>query len=370
MRSRRTQYRLGGLLAALLLAASPAAAKDYLLTGAKPDKLVLVDAAARKVERVLTIPGGGVAPGTIVPSPDGRIAYVVSNHMGSVSGIELDSGRQVFRADFSTTGEPGGDLRVRSLFGMDVSPDGKELYVFQAPVRMLPGEYRVEDTRIAVYRTADGVGAKPVRLLPAPRRVAVLAFSKDGGTLWALGWDLYGLNPKTGAVKETHKVLNWTRANHSPPDVLDIWPQFEQAATLSTPYFTARTDLAATDPGAFRTGLMTLDLATGRMDMRDFEDTSAVIFSSVVSPVKRTEAYSVYTQLTKIDTDGGKLVKRVDLPHTYYSINVSSDGKEVYVGGTACDIGVYGTDTLDRIGQVEIAGCPDQGIASLRVIRR
>ncbi|MFP5515081.1 MAG: quinohemoprotein amine dehydrogenase subunit beta [Alphaproteobacteria bacterium] len=369
MRSRRPSARtishFGGLLAALLLAASPAAAKDYLLTGAKPDKLVLVDAAARKVERVLTIPGGGVAPGTIVPSPDGRVAYVINNHMGSVSGIELDSGRQVFRADFSA-----GDLRVRGLFGMDVSPDGKELYVFQAPVRMLPGEYRVEDTRIAVYSTADGVGAKPVRLLPAPRRIAVLAFSRDGGTLWALGWDIYGLDPQTGAVKETHKVLNRTLADHSPPDVLDIWPQFEQAATLSAPYFTARTDLAATDPGAFRTGLMTLDLATGRMDMRDFEDTSAVIFSSVVSPVKRTEAYSVYTQLSKIDADGGKLVKRVDLPHTYYSINVSSDGTEVYVGGTGCDIGVYSTDTLDRVGQVEIAGCPDQGIASLRVIRR
>ena len=54
MRSRRTISHFGGLLAALLLAASPAAAKDYLLTGAKPDKLVLVDAAARKVERVMS----------------------------------------------------------------------------------------------------------------------------------------------------------------------------------------------------------------------------------------------------------------------------------------------------------------------------
>ena len=31
----------------------PGLAKDYLLTGAKPDKLVLVDPAARKVEKSL-----------------------------------------------------------------------------------------------------------------------------------------------------------------------------------------------------------------------------------------------------------------------------------------------------------------------------
>lgn len=358
-----------GLFAALccvgLLAAAPTCAKEYLITGVKPNGLVVIDPAARKVEKTFKIPGAGVAPGTIVPSPDGKIAYVITNHLESVSGIDLESGKEVFRADFS-----GNNLRVKAVFAMDVSPDGKELFVFQSPVRLLPSEYKVEDTRIAVYRTADGIGAKPTRLLPAPRRLAVLAFAKDGGTLWALGWDLYALDPKTGAIRETRKVLNWTRENYSPPDILDVWPQFEQAAVFSTPYFTSRADLPPTDPSAFKTGVLTLDLASGALEMKDFEDTSAVIFSSVVNPKKRDELFSVYTQLSKIDAAGGALVKRVDLPHTYYSINIAGDGKEVYVGGTACDVGVYSTDTLDRLGQIEIAGCPDQGVASLRMIRR
>lgn len=356
---------LCGLLAATLLAAAPVAAKDYLITGAKPNKLVVIDPAARKIEHVHTIPGAGIAPSTIVPSPDGKVAYVITNHLESVSGIDLETGKEVFRADFAAK-----DTRTKAMFAMEVSPDGKELFVFQAPVRMMNGEYKVENTRIAVFNTADGVGAKPARVMDAPRRLVVFAFSKDGNTLWALGWDVYALDPKTGQIRETHKVLNWDRENYNPPDVLDVWPQYEQAAVFSTPYFASRKDVPPTDPSAFKTGMLTLDLASGKFEMKDFEDTSVVIFSSVVHPQKKSEVYSVYTQLSKIDAGKGELMKRVELPHTYYAINISSDGRELYLGGTMCDIGVHSSDTLERTGQIDIPDCPDQGLASLRIAKR
>ena len=98
-----------GLVAAVAIAVTfPALAKDYLLTGVKPDKLVLIDAAARKVEKTLTIPDAAPGPATITPSPDGKIAYVLVNRWESVSGIDLDSGKQVFRANFS-----GGGRRIK-----------------------------------------------------------------------------------------------------------------------------------------------------------------------------------------------------------------------------------------------------------------
>ena len=80
---------------------APAVAKDYLLAGLKPDKLVLVDPAARKVERTYTLRDGAPGPAMIVPSPDGRVAYVIVNRSESISGIDLDSGQEVFRADLS-----------------------------------------------------------------------------------------------------------------------------------------------------------------------------------------------------------------------------------------------------------------------------
>ena len=340
-------------------------AKEYLLTGAKPDRLLLIDPEARKVERSYTIPDAGTGPLTVVASPDGKVAYAVVNQWESVSGIDLDTGEEVFRADFSS-----GDLRVKAMFAMDVSPDGKELFVFLSGVRLGLGEYEVQDTYIAVYDTADGLDAEPVRTFKAPRRTAVLAFSTDGSKLYAVSWDIYVIDPKTGEIVDTLKVRNWGRENYSEPDVLDVWPQFEQANMFSTPYYVVRTDLDPADPAAYKTGLVTLDLETGDFQIEDFEDTSHVIFSSVVNPVRRDEVYMVYTTLTKMDRSKHEVVKRINLDHTYYTINVSSDGRELYVGGTMDDIAVYSTDTLERIGTITIPGGPDMVLASLRIVTR
>lgn len=354
--------------AAALLAggftAPGAGAKEYLLTAVKPNRIVLIDPAARKVERTYDIAGPGGLLG-LVPSPDGKVVYVVTNHWGSLVGIALDSGKEVFRADFSE-----GDLRVRNAFGLEISRDGKELFVTQSPVRLGVGEYEVQDVRIAVYATDGGLDAKPVRLLPVPRRTTNLLFSADGSKLWAMSWDLHALDPKDGRIIETHKVLGWDRAGYAPPDVFGVWNQYEQAGVFINPYFIARTDVPPTDPGAMKTGMMTLDLRTGAFKMADFEDTSVIIFSSVVNPVRRNEAFSVYNQLSKNDIDKNELIKRVQLPHTYYTVNVSGDGSEVYVAGTMDDIGVYSAETLERIGEIRMPGGADMGTAWIRVVQR
>lgn len=354
-----------GLVALATFAAQPAAAKEYLLTGLKPDKLALVDMKARKVERLYTIPDAGSGPLTVVPSPDGNRAYALTNHMNSATGIDLNTGEEVFRANFSTE-----DTRIRAVFAMEISPDGKELYVFQSPVKLLPGEYQVQDTYIAVYNTADGLDAKPVRTFPAPRRTALLSSSTDGKKLYAIGWDITAFDPKTGEVLEVLGVRNWGRENYSEPDVLDVWPQWEQASMFSTPYYALRTDMSMEDPDAWKTGMLTLDLDTGQMVQRDFESTAAIIFSTVINPMRQNEAYGVYTQLSKIDVDKGELVKRIELDHTYYAVNVSSDGTELYAGGTMDDIAIYDTETLEKKGEVRFEGGEDMGIASLRIIHR
>ncbi len=346
------------------MASAAAPAADYILTGQKPDQLVLIDAKARSVAAKHTIPDAAPGVLTVTPSPDGKVGYAIVNRWESVSGIDLDSGEQVFRADFS-----GGDKRVKAMFGMDVSPDGSELFVFLSPVSLKAGEYEVGDTYVAVYDTSAGVGAEPVRTFPAPRRTAILAVSNDGSKLYAIGWDVVVLDAQSGEQIGVHPIRNWGRQNFTEPDVLDVWPQWSQADVFSTPYFTIRTDKAEDDPAAYAMGMLTLDLQTDEFVMEEYENFEVIIFSTVVNPVRRNEVYGVYTQLSKIDIEKDELVERIDLPHTYYAVNVSSDGSELYAGGTMNDIAVFDTETLEQIGSIELDG-GNMALSSIRVLQR
>lgn len=338
--------------------------KDYIVVGAKPNILFLVDPAAQKVVHRYEIPGDG-SPFMISASPDGKIAYVLTDHMNAISGMDLDTGKQVFRAKLSAPGE-----LVRSMGGIALSRDGRELFVQESPAKLLPSEYVVEPARIAVYRTDGGLDAKPVRTFEVPRRIILLLPSVDGKTLYALGWDLYALDPVDGHIAGTQKITNWDRPNASKPDILDVWPLYEQSDVFSTPYFYTRTDIEPGRPGFARTGILTLDLGTGIMTMKDFEDTSALIFSSVVNPRDRNRIYGVYSTLSKIDNGRSRLERRIDLAHTYYAVNISSDGKQIYLGGAMNDIAIYSTADLRELGNIPLPGAGDMASSSLRVLRR
>lgn len=370
---KRTARKPAGaaLLAALtaLAAALPQAAwaaTDYLVTACRPNLLVVADAKARKVVKAHPIPNTtmGNSPIALVASKDGKVAYVIHNRWESISGIDLDSGKEVFRADLSAP-----DLRAKAPFAIDLSPDGKELAVFVQPVRLLPGEYQVEDTYIAIFDTAAGTEAKPVRTFPAPRRTSTLAYSPDYKRLYAFSWDMMVLDPKDGKVIGKHPWRNWKRKNFGEPDTLAIWPQWEVTNVFATPYFVTRTDKKPDDPGALRAGIWTLDLATDKTAFKEFENAGDVLFSSVVNPVRRNEVYTVYTTLTATDMRTGKF-RRVDLDHTYYDVNVSSDGAELYIGGTQGDIAVYDSKTLKKIGQIDMPNKADQVLSSLRLVSR
>jgi quinohemoprotein amine dehydrogenase beta subunit len=352
---------------ALLLTAGAASAKDYLVTGVRPGKLVVIDAAARQVVHTHTLPNSspGNGPATILISPDKRIAYVLHNRWESISGIDLDSGAEVFRADL---GQPG--VRMKSTLAIALHPSGKELAVHVSPVKLLPGEYQVQEPYIAIYDTAAGIAAKPTRTLPASRRTTTLFYSPDASRLYAMSWDIQVLDPQDGRVIGKHPVRHWGRQNLGEPDALTLWPQWGAANVFSFPYFVARTDKKPGDPAALQAGIFTLDMATDKVAYKEFENASVVLFSSAVNPVRRNEVFAVYTQLSKVDMNAGKLVKRIDLDHTYYAIGVATDGKELYTAGAGGDISVYDTKTLKRLGKIEMPGLADQSAAALQIVSR
>lgn len=341
--------------------AAPAltSAADLLVTAAKPDQLFLIDAATRSVRAEHHIADANGQIFTIVISPDQRIAYLLVDRMERIVGIDLASGREVFRADLSSAGE-----RVKDFFALTVTPDGKELVVYELPTQLRPSEYVVEEPRFAVFRTDAGRAAKPVRSYPAPRRIHMLLVRPSGQSFYALGFDLYEYDLKTGKLLGTRGIQQWTLADHSQPDMLAFWPVTEPTGVFTSPVYS---DLKKREGGVPMTALMQLNLKSGDLSYADFEPLSALIFSTVLSPDKK-HAYGVYSTLSSIDVVGHRLEKRVSLDHTFYAVNVASDGHEIYLGGTNCDVGFYDAKSLEKTAILKLPGCSDQTLSTLRVI--
>lgn len=347
------------LSAALTLSPGAARAGDLLVTGAKPDRLFIIDAATRTVRSEYHVPGAAGQIFSIIVSPDQRTAYTLVDKMERIVGVDLGSGREVFRAELSSAGE-----RVKSFFALAITPDGKELIVYELPTKLMPSEYVVQEPRFAVFRTDAGLTAKAVRTYPAPRRINMLLARPSGRSFYALGFDLYEYDVKSGKLLGTRGIQKWGLADHSQPDLLAFWPVTEPTGIFTSPIYS---DIKKDGEGVPTTGLMSLNLKSGDLSYADFEPMTALIFSTVLSPDKK-RAYGVYTTLTSVDIEGHKLAKRVSLDHTFYNVNVSTDGREIYLGGTNCDVAFYDAATLEKKTILKLPGCTDQSLSTLRVI--
>lgn len=349
------------LTAVMATLAMPALAKDYILAPARPDKLVVVDTEKMAVEKVITIKDAGPTPMVPVVAPGGKIAYTSVNKTESIVKLDLATGETLARVDLSTPEE-----RVKTLFGLALSPDGKTLAAYQTPVRLLPTHFEVQPTRIAPY---DADTLKLQKTFEAPRQVTLLAWSRDGGRLYGLGRALHVMDPVAGKLVEDLPIQSWKPETYLQPDVLAVWSQHESSGVMAVPFYTMRKDKEPTDPEAPRTGLLTMDLDSGQMVMRDVRAMDVFYFSTAVNPAK-TRAFGAYNVLESFDLEKGASVKRVPLPHSYYSVNVSTDGKTVWLGGALGDLAAYDAETLEKKGQVDLPGNASMSLASVRLFTR
>ncbi|MFC3527077.1 quinohemoprotein amine dehydrogenase subunit beta [Paracoccus mangrovi] len=354
----KTLISLAAVMATL---AMPALAKDYILAPARPDKLVVVDTEKMAVEKVITIKDAGPTPMVPVVAPGGKIAYTSVNKTESIVKLDLATGETLARVDLSTPEE-----RVKTLFGLALSPDGKTLAAYQTPVRLLPTHFEVQPTRIALY---DADTLKLQKTFEAPRQVTLLAWSRDGGRLYGLGRALHVMDPVAGKLVEDLPIQSWKPETYLQPDVLAVWSQHESSGVMAVPFYTMRKDKEPTDPEAPRTGLLTMDLDSGQMVMRDVRAMDVFYFSTAVNPAK-TRAFGAYNVLESFDLEKGASVKRVPLPHSYYSVNVSTDGKTVWLGGALGDLAAYDAETLEKKGQVDLPGNASMSLASVRLFTR
>lgn len=354
------------LAAALAASAAPALAGDLLVTIARPDNLYVFDAASRALVKDCPL-GVNSMPGVLHMSPDGTIAYALVNRWQDVIGVNIDTCERVFYARQS---DAEANVMRRSIGSLAVSKDGTEIYTVRNPVKHHSDRYEVMAPEFAVFDAAAGLDAKPKAIHPAPRRSSVMQTDRKGAA-YIGGADIYAVDPKTGETSIAIANTSWDRPTYGGPDVLAFWPVGSQndefMLMYSAPVFADETKAEMTD---FVWGYQSVNLTTGAAEIADFASFEVIMFSGVRNPKAPNELYGVYTQLSKHDIEKKELIKRVDLPHTYYCINISSDGREIYVGGTNDDIGVYDAATLERIGEMRIPSGGDMGVSTLQIVAR
>lgn len=359
-----TRYSLALICLLSLVPSAALHAKEYILTAARPNHLFLIDTVDGSVARTYKVPDQIMGSWSIVPSPDNRFVYMATDRHQSMVGLDLDTGEVVFRADLSH-----GNEWVRSHYGQDISSDGKELYVYVNPVKRLPDEYQNLEARVLVFDTSAGLDAKPIRTLPAPRRIVNLMVSSDRKSIYLAGMDIFQIDANTGELLDTFPINSWQVPNRSPGNAYGNWASWEQSGINTMMTISVHTDRDPYSVEAYQSSILQINRDSGDIEVWDFEYLENLIFSAVTSPT-RPEIFATYNTLAKIDAKNHKTVKRVPLESTFYAVNVSGDGDTVFVGGGGCKVAAHSAENLEKVWSIELPGCADQSQSNMRIVNR
>ena len=337
--------------------------RDYMVTVSRPNILNLIDLHDNTLIRQCELPGGA-APGTLVVSPDREIAYVLADGFGDVYGIALDSCELVF-----STNQSQGDIRVKSIGSIAISPDGREIYTHQNRVQLQRDRYQLQAPQIAVFDTSAGLDTQPVRSFDGPRQVTVMA-TDASGSLYLGGPDIYRMDVATGDYEIALASRSLEDPAYSQRDVLTVWPLGEVNDELIRMYSAARYrgESGDMDNADWIWGYERVDLKTGETEDRDFGPLEVVLFTGMRRPGHLDKMYGVLTQLKEFDVPSQSVTRTIELEHTYYCINFSTDGSRLYLSGALSDVAVYDADSLEKITNIQLRG--DMGMANSYVFNR
>ncbi|MBR9827108.1 MAG: quinohemoprotein amine dehydrogenase subunit beta [Oceanospirillales bacterium] len=350
-------------LGSVLSAVAPAAMADqeYLLTVTRPNQLHVIDMETNKVARTCDIPGD-FGSGIMSVHPDGTHVFILGHNWEDVYGFDIRTCEVTFHAAQSTP-----TLQVKSYQSLAVSADGKELYTVQNPTRKHRDRFEVLEPRLAVFNIADGMGAEPVRTFPVDRRITKIVATETGEVVLG-GADLKAINPQTGETRIVTKLANWERGPQwLPPDAFAMHSQGNQSNEYIMPYSTAKftDDTMNFETAEWWWGMARVDLETGKVERREIFPFEFIIFNFVSDPRNNDILYGSFNTLSKHDISQQKTLAVKEMPHTYYTINISGDGETLYVGGTSSDISIHDSETLDKIGSIQLTG--DMSTADMRV---
>lgn len=335
--------------------------RDYIAYVARDNYLNVIDGKEHKLYKSCKL-DGIQSPGGLVMSNDGKKAYILQENTHGINGYDINSCEKFFSASFNHENIIG-----TSMFSFNISPDDKQLYAIANEVEKSNDRYKVMDPKFMVYNISDGLNAKPIKSFKAPRQISVMGVDKKG-VIYAAGPDIYKINPNTQEISVVAKHRNWDRKNYSPADSLAMWPIGQQSNEFMMMYTAAKfeNEKMEGEPQVVW-GATRIDLNTGVVEQSDFAPFETIMFTGMTSPTDHNLLYGVLTDLSKFDRKEQKLIKRVDLDHTYYSLSFATDGHEFYIAGLN-HLLIVNPDTLD-IKEKLVLPYGDIGAGTLQVFR-
>jgi DNA-binding beta-propeller fold protein YncE len=344
---------------ALLIATSgsPALCKDILLQGMLHNKLNVLDGDKDEIVATIETRGKKVTNYTWDPKNLDKI-YCITDWGQQIEQLDL-AGKKVVR----TFRLGGGGVRVRAL-DIELNPkDTNLLYALSLRQRWLSDE--IVDMNPAVL-VIDLTTEKVVREIEIPRGCTNIFFGYDGGEFYVTGRDVYVYDPMTGRQVNFLGLAHPTTTGVDPQISLNIWRLHDQSGMAMI-----LVGSLATANNLPYQGYYTIDLRKRSTEgsMRLVTDIGPLYnqFSAVVSP-DRKYYYITMNKVEKREFATNRLVASADVDKTYYTIQVSSDGKKVYLGGGGDSILVYDTETMKLLKKIDTPG--DAVLTHFRVQKR
>ena len=264
-------------------------------------------------------------------SADRRFLYVAaSRHL--VHKVDLQANRVVATIDLNNDGWN------RVMFGFALAGDGRTAYGAFMSRRTEGGEVVLQTPVVAQFDLDTG---RLLRSIEVPWGVSHLVRVRGGDALYAFGKDLYKIDTTGAALRLTETVPMFDRKMN----ILPFWDYaFDNGGVASMNYYTPEL-----------MGLLLVDQKTGAITDLPLAGAPAMAYSVVLAPDGR-HAYAVMDDLTVIDLAKKRYVRSVPVEEgTCYGVNVSGDGRKVYVGGGGSTVTVYDAKTLKRIKVLQMA---------------
>jgi len=261
---------------------------------------------------------------------DRKFLYVVTKrHL--IHKIDLAEKQVVSTID---TGGAGWD---RFIYGFDLAPDGKSAFVNLLSRTTQKGEVVVTPPMLAQIDLQDG---RIMRSIEMPWGSTALVSVKNSTNIYVIGKDIV----KVDVSGKEMKVIGSYPMFEKKWNILPLWDNtMENGGVFMANYYTPEL-----------MGLVSIDTNSGEITDTPLEGAPVFAYSVMSSPDKK-KVYAVMDELIVIDLESRSYEHVVPIPEgTNYAINISSDGKKIYVSGGGSTTTVFDAESLKPISVLQM----------------